>query len=215
MASWAFTERVDGDFSIDAATDVLRAKVAPGPWSFLRQVHGGDVLVVRHPGEHAGEEGDALVTAVPGAPLAVQTADCGGVVLVSPEGVVGVAHAGWRGLAAGVIEATVAAMRELGAETVEAHLGAMIHPECYEFGADDLARVVEVLGTSVRSSTREGRPALDVPVAVEAAVVAAGARVVEPSLGCTSCHPDRWFSHRARGETERMTAVVWIEEPEP
>ena len=212
MASWAFTERVDGDFAVDVASDDLRGRVAPGPWSFLRQVHGAEVHVVRHPGEHAGEEGDALVTSVPGAPLAVQTADCGGVVLVSPEGVVGVVHAGWRGLAAGVVPAAVAAMRAEGAVTIEAHLGPMIHPECYEFGADDLDVVAATLGDVVRGETASGRPALDVPAAVEAALAAEGVRVVAPSPGCTACHADRWFSHRARGETERMASVVWIED---
>jgi YfiH family protein len=211
-ASWAFTDRGDGDFAIEVASDEQRAGVAPGRWSHLRQVHGSDVRVVRRPGEHAGEEGDALVTRVAGAPLAVQTADCGGVVLVSPEGVVGVAHAGWRGLAAGVVANTVAAMRELGAVTIEAHLGPMIHPECYEFGAEDLARVAAVLGPAVRSETASGAPALDVPAAVEAALAAEGVRVVQGSPGCTACHPDRWFSHRARKETQRMTAVVWLED---
>jgi YfiH family protein len=214
MACWAFTDRADGDFAIEVATDDLRAGVVPGRWSWLRQVHGADVRVVRRPGEHAGEEGDALVTRVAGAPLAVQTADCGGVVLVSPEGVVGVAHAGWRGLAAGVVADTVAAMRELGAVSIEARLGPMIHPECYEFGAEDLDAVAAALGPVVRSQTAAGAPALDVPAAVEAALAAEGVRVVEGSPGCTACHPERWFSHRARQESGRMAAVVWLEGPE-
>ena len=82
-------------------------------FDLIRQVHGGRVVVVEDPaaaGARAGTEADALVTAAPGVALAVHTADCAPVALVSPEGVLGVAHAGWKGLEAGVIPAVAAAM---------------------------------------------------------------------------------------------------------
>ena len=112
----------DGDLSLGAPAGALaraRADVQPGAWTWLRQVHGARVVVVDAPGGSAGEEADAAVSAVSGAVLAVHTADCAVVGLWSPEGVVGAAHAGWRGLHAGVLERTVEAMARLGAKDVQ------------------------------------------------------------------------------------------------
>src|SRR3954470_18110368 len=95
------TSHADGDF-----TDVTRFG-ADTTW--LRQVHGSTVVTVTHPGEHAGAEADAAITRAPNAKLAVRTADCVPIVLEG-DGVIGVVHAGWRGLAAGIVRATVAAM---------------------------------------------------------------------------------------------------------
>lgn len=216
-AAWVFSTRADGDLAIDApgVDDARRALLARGggpdvPWNWLRQVHGPDVVVADRPGVHRGTEADALVTATPGVAIAVQTADCGAVVLTSPEGVLGAAHAGWRGLAVGVLEATVAAMRDLGATEVEAHAGPMIHPECYEFGEDDLAVVADALGPAVVGRTVEGAPALDLPAGVATAVARAGATLVTASPACTACDAARYYSHRARRETGRLAAVAWV-----
>ena len=91
-------------------------------------MHGARVVVVEGPGGAAGEAADAAVATSAGAALAVLTADCAPVALASPEGVLGVAHAGWRGLRAGVVEATVTTMRRLGATRIEAVLGPCVHP---------------------------------------------------------------------------------------
>lgn len=180
-------------------------RAAPDPsWTCLRQVHGARVVTVDEPGACTGEEADAAVTTVPGAPLAVFTADCAPIALASPEGVAGAVHAGWRGLAAGVVEAAVAEMRRLGATTVEAALGPCIHAECYEF--DDVARW---FAAELHGITREGRPALDLPAAVRAAVGRAGAELVHDEGVCTACSPDH-FSFRARGDSGRQAMVVWI-----
>ncbi|MCB9373617.1 MAG: laccase domain-containing protein [Microthrixaceae bacterium] len=215
-AAWVFSTRADGDLAVDAPgvdgarSRLLAAAGGPAvPWSWLRQVHGARVVVADRPAAHEGTEADAIVAERPGVPVAVQTADCGAVVLTSPEGVVAAAHAGWRGLAAGVVQATVAAMRDRGAGAVTAHVGPMIHPECYEFGAEDLAAVADVLGPTVVGRTAGGSPALDVPAAVDAARARAGVAVASRSPGCTACDPQRWYSHRARREAGRMAAVVW------
>ena len=161
------------------------------------------------PGEHQGTEADALVTGSSQVPIAVQTADCGAVIFTSPEGVVGAAHAGWRGLVAGIVTATVDAMQGLGASRIEARIGSMIHPECYEFGADDLSVVVARLGPGVVGRTAGGATALDLPAAVDQALAEAGVKIAERSPGCTACRADHWYSHRARRESGRMSAVVW------
>lgn len=191
-----------------------RAAIIDRPWTWLRQVHGARVVDVRAPGEHEGAEADAAVTTHDGVVLCVLTADCAPIAFTSPEGVRGVAHAGWKGLAEGVVAATVDAMRALGATDVDAALGPCIHPSCYEFSPADLDVVAVRLGDHVRSTTAEGRPALDLPGAVRRAIEDAGARLVEDAETCTACDVDeagvpRWFSHRARGDESRQALVQW------
>jgi len=204
-----WTGRSDGDVGPCAgvAATERRRRVHPAPWAWLRQVHGNAVRVVEAPGAVHGEEGDALVTGVPGAVLAVFTADCAPVALVSTEGVVGLAHAGWRGLEAGVIEATVATMRALGATYVGAAIGPCIHAECYEFGSPELDRLAARFGDAVRGRSAAGRPALDLPAAVAAALQRCGAELVLDAGACTACAPG-WFSHRARGDAARQATLL-------
>lgn len=219
-----FTSVAAGDLRIAQDDHVLaprRAAVADLPWTWLRQVHGGDVVVVERPGQHTGVEADAAVTTTPGAALAIHTADCAPVALLSDHGVAAI-HAGWRGLASGVIESAVAALSVLapegrsmdpppGARTgIRAVLGPCIHAECYEFGETELGRLAERYGPEVRGTTTAGRPALDVPATVLAALHATGVHDVEQIDVCTGCDP-RFFSHRARQDAGRQAMVVWLE----
>jgi copper oxidase (laccase) domain-containing protein len=130
------------------------------------------------------------------------------VALASPEGVLGVAHAGWRGLAAGVLEQTVATMRALGAGEIEAVLGPCIRPECYEFGSDDLEGVAARLGDGVRGRTTAGAPALDLPAGVALALRAAGVTGLADIGVCTACSPAQ-FSWRRDGDQARQALVLW------
>ena len=190
--------------------DARRRKVCDLPWTWLRQVHGADVVSVVSPGDAAGSRADASVTARTGCALAVLAADCAPVALAG-DGVVAVAHAGWRGVLAGVLEATVASMRAAGATRVDAVLGPCIRAECYEFGAVELASIANRLGGEVRSTTRDGRPALDLAAAVIASLRRAGVDAVDDVGECTSCAGDgtTYFSHRARADSGRQAAVVW------
>ena len=213
-----FTGRAEGDLGhggvwvavddVDPEVEARRRKVVDRPWSWLRQVHGAHVVSVDCPGGGAGEAGDGLVTTDPLAALAILTADCAPVALAGDNGSLGAAHAGWRGLVAGVIEATAVAMRGTGAREIVAALGPCIHPECYAFSAADLDTVVQRLGDGVRGTTSDGKPALDVPAAVWAALAAADVELVHDADACTACSSD-YFSHRARGEKERQAMVVW------
>lgn len=213
----AFTSRADGDFAIDSDPELLRAarsRVTEHPWTWLRQVHGAEVVVVTHPGDRCGAEADASVTVVPGAALAVQTADCAPVLFVGtgPDTtVVGAAHAGWRGLYDGVIEATVASMRKLGAVSIEARLGPCISPDSYEFSVGDLTTMALRFGPEVVGVTRDGTPALDMTEAVRAAVGQSGldsSTIIRPP--CTAADSE-FFSHRARSDLGRQASVIWIE----
>jgi YfiH family protein len=167
----------------------------------VNQVHGARVVHATAPGPQG--DGDAIVTTTPGLLIAVRVADCAPIALLA-DGVVGVVHAGWRGIAAGVIPAALDAMRDLGAGDIRAVLGPCIHAECYEFGADDLDVVGAELGDVVRGTTSWGTPALDVPAAIRAQLPD-----VEDESVCTACSADHW-SFRARGDHERQAVVAWL-----
>jgi hypothetical protein len=210
-AAVCFTACRHGDMAAPTAAPEAsrrRRAVVDRPWTVLRQVHGAEVIVVERPGDALGRAGDACVSRVGGVALAVLTADCAPVAFASPEGVIGVAHAGWRGLVAGVVEETVAAMRTLGAGTVHAALGPCIRQECYAFGPADLDLAVGRLGEGVRGRTSDGSPALDIAAGVAEALRQAGAELVWDSGVCTACSRDHW-SWRARGDTARQATVVW------
>jgi YfiH family protein len=207
-----FTGRDEGDMAITTDfgpdADERQRAVVDRPWTVLRQIHGADVAVVDEPGGASGEDGDAAVSKAPGVALAILTADCAPIAFASPEGVIGVAHAGWRGLVAGVIEETVAAMRTLGATSVYAALGPCIHAECYAFGTADLDEVAGRYGEVVRAETSRQEPALDLAQAVRVALQAAGAKLQWDADICTACSSDHW-SWRARRDQQRQATVVW------
>jgi len=204
--------RADGDFHIEqphAALDATRRSFVDLPWTMLDEVHGTGVLEVTVPGEHDGRVGDALVTDLAGVVLGAWVGDCAPVAFASANGRVGVAHAGWRGLEAGVLQATAAAVGVDGGPVV-AVLGSCIHPCCYEFGDADLDRLVARFGPSARSTTLDGRPAFDLPAAVKAAVAEVGI-VLDDRSSCTGCDATRWYSHRARADRGRQVLAVWKE----
>jgi YfiH family protein len=179
-------------------------------WTWLRQIHGAELVIVDRPGQWSGAEADAAIVTVPEAAVAVHTADCVPIVLAAPD-VVGVVHAGWRGLAAGVVDEAVAAMRRAAPDgEVGAVIGPCIRVECYEFGPSDLDRVAASLGDAVRGRTSSGAPALDLTAGVNIALRRSGVTSIDDDGSCTACDR-RWFSHRARGETARQAAVAWLE----
>lgn len=206
---------------VSLALDIARTGPGTGPreLAWLTQVHGRTVLAVS-PTDPAGDReapearhvgtGDALAATDPSVALAVLTADCAPVALGSPEGVFAAVHVGWRGLLAGVVEAAVGRMRELGAGEVAAAVGPCVHAGCYEFADAELDRVSAAYGEGVRARTASGRPALDLPVAVGAALDAAGAGRVPGVDTCTACGGG-YFSHRARRERGRQAMVVWAD----
>ncbi len=208
------TDRHNGNLAVDQDPSVVEARrreIVDAPWSWFRQVHQATVVVVEEPGQSAGQKADAACTARGGAPIAVQVADCAPVAFFDRAGVVGIAHAGWRGLVAGVLESTVSEMRSLGASSPMAVLGPCIGPASYEFGVDDLDAVAAVLGDSVRATTSSGEPALDVAAGVRSVLDRLDVELVAELGGCTATDATTWWSHRARGDTERQGVVVWID----
>jgi YfiH family protein len=162
----------------------------------LMQVHSADVAMVDEPwGIGAGPRADAMVTRRPGIGLGIITADCAPVLFAGP-GVVGAAHAGWRGALGGVLEATLAAM---GPGPVTAVVGPCIGPASYEVAADLRDAVLARDAADARFFT-DGRPGhwlFDLPGYCAARLTAAGATAIVLSADTL---PDaaRFFSHRRR-----------------
>lgn len=210
----------DGDFRCyrgqaspgrGGALERRRQTLMNGRWTWLRQVHGADVVVVTEPGGCAGAVADGAVTAVPEAVLALHTADCAPVVVVG-DGALGMAHAGWRGIVAGVIGGVVDGVRRAApaaASDLRAVVGPIIRPSSYEFGADDLESVAAAAGCDVAGVTSWGAPALDLWAAVRGALGAAGVSDVE-DLGLDTAR-DGFFSHRARGDRSRQATAARLE----
>lgn len=171
------------------------------------QVHGRAVVQVDGPWDRGPASADALVSTSTDLALAVLVADCVPVLLAAPaEGVVAVAHAGRPGLAAGVVPAVVAAMRDLGARSLVARLGPSVCSRCYEVPLAMREDVAAVAPAS-RSVTWDGRPSLDIAGGVlgQLAELAVTARQLP---GCTveSAH---LFSYRRDGRTGRFAGLVW------
>jgi YfiH family protein len=183
----------------------------PFPCTWLEQVHGVVVVVVDHPGAHAGVEADAAVTAAPGCALVVRTADCVPVALLA-DGGVGVVHAGWRGLVGGVVEAAVDALVALGIDrsSVRAEVGPCIRAGCYEFDGEGRHALAGRYGDQVLATTLWGTPSVDLVAGVGAALTVAGVNDVTVTGGCTACDTT-WYSHRARADSARQASFVWLE----
>lgn len=175
----------------------------PADLSGLTQVHGIDVAMVQTayaPG--LGPRADAMVTNRPGVALGIVTADCAPVLFADRRaGVVGAAHAGWRGAVAGVLEATLDAMRGLGATDISAVIGPCIRQASYEVGAD-LREAVLVSGADNARFFADGvRPShwqFDLAGFCAARLQAAGAADAEIIDADTLADSERFFSHRRR-----------------
>ena len=189
---------------------------------FLRQVHGIRVihLAELHAAPHAPlEDADASVATVPGLACAVQVADCLPVLFAAPRGRgVGAAHAGWRGLAGGVLEATVQALCEAAScspGAVQAWLGPSIGPRRFEVG-DEVRAAFQAPGRPAAAAafTPAGSPGkwlADLPALARDRLSRAGVAHVSGGGWCTHEDASRFFSFRRDGVTGRMAAAVWIE----
>ena len=187
---------------------------------YLNQAHGARVVRLGRADAAPGapvHDADASVTTLPGIACTVQVADCLPVLFAAPGGrAVGAAHAGWRGLAAGVLEATLREVCEAAGcepEEVEVWLGACIGPDQFEVGAD----VLQAFGASTQGgSTRfiphaPGKWLADLPQLARDRLLAAGARALQGGGWCTVTEASRFFSFRRDRVTGRMAALVWID----
>ncbi|HOU64566.1 MAG TPA: peptidoglycan editing factor PgeF [Thermomonas sp.] len=186
------------------------ALVLPSPPRWLRQVHG--IGVAREPGFDE-PEADAAVTSMPGTVLAILTADCLPVVFAARDGdEIGAAHAGWRGLGAGVLEATVAAM-ETPADHLVAWLGPAAGPQAYEIGEEVFDAFVsgDAGAAAAFAPTRPGHWKVDLHALARRRLAAIGVTDVHGGGLCTISDPVRFFSHRRDQRSGRIATVAWIE----
>lgn len=192
---------------------VARVLGLPGPPRWLRQVHGTTVVELAAAGTGA-PEADAAWTRESGVVCAVLTADCLPVVLGDPGGAaVAVAHAGWRGLAAGVLEATVAAL-PVPAGRLRAWLGPAIGPGAFEVGPEVRAAFVDADPGAVTGFRRGAgdRWHADLHALARCRLRALGVTRIDGGGCCTYADRARFFSHRRDGpDTGRMATLAWLE----
>lgn len=196
----AFTDAGEGDMRGDdqARLRVSSALGIPVAWAMVRQVHGTEVARASGPGRVG--EGDAIVTDIPGLPLAVFTADCFGVVLRSSS-LVGVAHAGWRGTASGVVSALREEMTRLGHPPEAAAIGPGIGPCCFEVGPE-----VSRLFPGRVATTSWGTESVD----LESVLMDQLQGLDVWSDGRCTGHDDELLSHRRDRTGHRMAALGWL-----
>ncbi len=184
------------------AFEQISGEARPVAWA--RQIHSARVLSAK-----AGEcgEGDALVGRENGLALSIVTADCVPVLLAGPTGIAA-AHAGWRGIAAGVVGATVEALGGPPGEC-RAWIGPAIGPCCYETGQDVADQVVAASHSSSAVPGPAGRPHLDLQAAVRHQLQAAGIHQIQAVPLCTRCD-EHLHSYRRDGKRAgRNHAFIW------
>lgn len=187
----------------------------------VHQVHSPDVAIVEGPWQGERPRADGMATTRLNLALAITTADCGPVLFADPHaGVVGAAHAGWKGALTGILEATLGAMERLGArrEKTVAVLGPTISQDAYEVGADFMARFVEAdrdNGAFFRRSERPGHHMFDLPAYIAARLESAGIGEFANVGLCTYSDEERFYSYRRtthRGEPDygRLISAITL-----
>jgi YfiH family protein len=188
---------------------VARALALPAEPAWLRQVHGSRVT----PAEgHSRAPADACWSRQPGEVCAVLTADCLPVLFCARDGsVVAAAHAGWRGLVAGVLEATVASL-PVDPAALLAWMGPGIGPSAFEVGEEVRAAFVaaDAVAEECFSPSRDDRWMADLPGLARQRLHAAGLGGVYGGRWCTYSDPARFYSHRRNPATGRMASLIWL-----
>jgi polyphenol oxidase len=196
-------------------------EIAPGTLISVHQVHSPDAVIVESPWSGDRPKADGMVTRVPGLALAVTTADCGPVLFADPNaGVIGAAHAGWRGALTGVLEATIARMEESGAARcrIVAVLGPTISGPAYEVGSDLMTRFIDADPANERFFTANGRPShaqFDLPAYIGARLSACGIGEVAALGRCTYTEEEHFFSfrrttHRGEADYGRLISAITL-----
>ena len=202
----AVSTRALGDMARGAPGRAKLRALVPAEPIWLRQVHGTQVIDAE---AASGEpQGDAAIARHPGTVCAVLVADCMPVMLCDAAGtVVGIAHAGWRGLAAGVLEAVVERMG-VSPEEQLAWLGPAIGPRVYEVGAN--VRAAFPGHDAAFSAARPGHWLLDLYAVARQRLAARGVRRMFGGQHCTYSEAERFYSYRRERTAARMAAVIWL-----
>jgi YfiH family protein len=204
-----------GDLTADDPEAVRENKarlqaLLPAAPRWLRQVHGA--RAVHADAVTSAVEADAAYTHTPGVVCAVKIADCMPVFITDATGtVVAVAHAGWRGLAAGVVENTLAAL-PVAPEALMAYLGPAIGPSAFEVGDEVRAAFcdIDAKAADAFQALRPGKWLADLFRLGRQRLARCGVTRVYGGGLCTHSDPERFYSHRRDPVTGRMAALIWI-----
>lgn len=198
----------------DPAAVARNRAMVPGHPAWLSQVHGVTVVDAATVGD-SQPVADASIATAAGVVCAIMTADCLPVLFADMDGkVVGGAHAGWRGLAAGVLGETVRAMRAAGASDITAWLGPAIGPTAFEVGDDVretfLSAVPGAQAAFAPYPGRAGKYLADMTMLAQLMLAADGVTRVHGGRHCTFTDADQFYSYRRDGVTGRQASLIWI-----
>lgn len=192
---------------------LAEALALPDEPVWLKQVHGNTAIDAASVKEPAKIEADASVARQAGVVCAVMTADCLPVLLCSQEGTeVAAIHAGWRGLARGVIAAAVTAL-DTAPQRLMAWLGPAIGPQVYEVGHEvrDCFLALDGNNAGCFQPSPAGRWLADLQALARRQLAALGITAIYSDKHCTYTHHERFFSYRRDGSSGRMASLIWIE----
>lgn len=205
----------DDPLAVEKNRRLLRTLVPAEP-AWLSQVHGTRVIdLSATPDVKDTPAADASIASQPNQVCAIMSADCLPVLLADVRGTqVGAAHAGWRGLAQGVIEQTVAAMRASGADKITAWLGPAIGPQAFEVGSE-VREAFAHLGAQAGAAFvpvpgKADKFFADLPALARMALQSAGVTEVHGGTDCTVSDPTKFYSFRRDQITGRMASLIWI-----
>lgn len=186
----------DGRSDLESRAQISAALGISQAWATIDQVHSNRVVHVPRSGGYG--EADGLFTTARGVPLVVATADCVPVAIVGDDAVA-IVHAGWRGVASGIVTAAVTAMGDAARVAV---VGPHIGPCCYEVGDE----VIAATGGHA-TTTSWGTQSVDLGAAIQAQLT--GIETV--TIGGCTLEDERFASHRQDGTTKRQVSVAWLQ----
>lgn len=190
------------------------AAVLPASPVWLNQVHGIEVQLIGKEAQRVPINADASLTRTPEAICAIQTADCLPVLFCDVDGtVVAAAHAGWRGLCEGVLEATLAAM-QVDSSRIMAWMGPAIGPNAFVVGAEVRDAFVAVDVSAARAfspSAQTGKWMADIFLLARLRLWRAGLTSIYGGGVCTVSDPARFFSHRRDRVSGRQASLIWLD----
>ena len=204
-------QRVGDDPATVEANRLLLRTFLPAEPNWLHQVHGARVLRAEDPGE--AREADAAITTQANCVCAIMIADCMPVLFADRAGsAIGAAHAGWRGLAGGVLENTISALGVAPANLI-AWLGPAIGPSAFEVGSDvrDAFIAIDPAAADAFRAHGPGKWLADLFLLARQRLARAGVSDVYGGGLCTYSDPTRFFSHRRDRVSGRMAALIWME----
>lgn len=213
-ASLNLGAHVNDDVTHVTRNRALLRRHLPNEPKWLKQVHGTSPIWIDH-AEAATPEGDAVLSRESGTVCAVMVADCLPVFLCDMAGTtVGIVHAGWRGLAGGIIEQSIAAM-QVDRRKLMAWLGPAIGPDHFEVGKDVYDTFVRHDAQAAQAfaptdNQHEKKWLADIFLLARQRLISAGVTEIYGGGVCTYSDPARFFSYRRDGETGRMAALIWL-----